>query len=354
MAETAIGPAEPIAGLIAAARAGDDEAFRHITEPYYRELHVHCYRMLGSFHDAEDAVQETFVRAWRGLASFQGRAQFRSWLYKIATNACLKQIERRPSVVLPREFGPPADPTLPPSRPVSEIVRLEPYPDLLLGDLQTSSPDPETVYILRERMELAFLAAIQLLPGRQRAALILRDALGWRASEVAKLLECSVASVNSALQRARAKLAERLPPGEGEGASRDLSVAAERSLVAQYMRAWEEGDMNSLAAILREDAVLTMPPASTWFQGRAAIAAFFHSLCFSQVRKRFRVLGTRANGLPACAAYEWDADDGHYWFNGIMVLRLEGNLVAEITGFGDPYLFRSFGLPEILDPNETP
>jgi RNA polymerase sigma-70 factor (ECF subfamily) len=354
MVETAIRPAEPIEALIAEARAGDHEAFRHLTEPYYRELHVHCYRMLGSFHDAEDAVQETFVRAWRSLATFEGRAQFRSWLYKIATNACLRQIERRPSLVRPREFGPPADPALPPSPPVSEIVRLEPYPDLLLGDLQASSPDPETVYILRERVELAFLAAIQLLPGRQRAALILRDVLGWRASEVANLLECSVASVNSALQRARANLAERLPPGEGDGANRVTSVATERSLVAQYMRAWEEGDMNALAAILKEDAVLTMPPASTWFQGRSAIAAFFDSLCFSQIRKRFRVLATRANGLPACAAYEWDADDGHYKFNGIMVLRLEGNLVAEITGFGDPYLFRSFGLPEILDPNETP
>ncbi|TMC95071.1 MAG: sigma-70 family RNA polymerase sigma factor [Chloroflexi bacterium] len=354
VAETAIRSVEPIEGLIAAAQAGDNEAFRHITEPYYRELHMHCYRMLGSFHDAEDAVQETFVRAWRGLATFQSRAQFRSWLYKIATNACLRQIERRPSRVLSRQYGPPADPTLPPSPPVSEIVRLEPYPDLLLGDQQTSSPDPETVYILRESMELAFLAAIQLLPGRQRAALLLRDVLGWRASEVANLLECSVASVNSALQRARANLAERLPPGEEDSASRVVSVAAERSLVAQYMRAWEEGDMNALAAILREDAVLTMPPASTWFQGRAAVAAFFHSLCFSQIRKRFRVLATRANGLPACAAYERDADDGPYTFNGIMVLRLEGNLVAEITGFGDPYLFRSFGLPEILDPDETP
>ncbi len=353
MADTAITFADSIEGLIAAARAGDHEAFRHLTEPYYRELHMHCYRMLGSFHDAEDAVQETFFRAWRGLATFQGRAQVRSWLYKIATNACLRQIERRPSLVLPREFGPPADPTLPPTPPVSEIVRLEPYPDMLLDDLQTGAPDPETVYILRERMELAFLATIQLLPGRQRAALILRDVLGWRASEVANLLECSVASVNSALQRARANLAERLPPGEGDRAGRVVSVAAERSLVDQYMRAWEEGDMNSLAAILREDAVLTMPPASTWFQGRAAIAAFFHSLCFSPIRKRFRVLATRANGLPACAAYEWDVADGHYWFNGIMVLRLDGNFVAEITGFGDPGLFKSFGLPEILEPDGT-
>jgi RNA polymerase sigma-70 factor (ECF subfamily) len=354
MAETAIRSADPIEGLIAAARAGDQEAFRCLTEPYYRELHVHCYRMLGSFHDAEDLVQETFLRAWRGLATFQGRSHFRSWLYKIATNACLKQIGRRPSRVLSRDFGPPADPTLPPTPPVSEIVRLEPYPDALLGSLQTNSADPEALYILRERIELAFLAAIQLLPGRQRAALILRDVLGWRASEVAALLECSVASVNSALQRARANLAQRFPRSERDGADRAVSIAAERSLVAQYMRAWEEGDMNALAAILREDAVLTMPPASTWFEGRSAIAVFFHSLCFSKVRKRFRVLPTRANGQPACAAYEWDPSDRNYRFSGLMVLVVEGNLVAEITGFGDPDLFRSFGLPGVLGPDGTP
>src|SRR2546427_3933962 len=155
VAETAIRSVEPIEGLIAAARAGDNEAFRHITEPYYRELHVHCYRMLGSFHDAEDAVQETFVRAWRGLATFQGRAQFRSWLYKIATNACLKQIERRPSLVLPRDYGPAADPALPPSPPVPGIVRLDPYPDALLAELETTSTDPETLYIRKETIELA-------------------------------------------------------------------------------------------------------------------------------------------------------------------------------------------------------
>ena len=348
MGETAVRSADPFEErLIAAARAGDHEAFSRLTAPYYRELHVHCYRMVGSFHDAEDLVQETFLRAWRSLDTFRGRAQFRAWLYKIATNQCLKEIERRPSRALPRDFGPPADPTLTPSPPVAEIVRLEPYPDVHLGEVSGSAPDPEALYTFRESIELAFLAAIQVLPPRQRAVLILRDVLGWRAAEAATLLESSEASVNSALQRARATLAQRFRRTDPESLSQ-ASEPAERSLLARYIRAWEEGDMNALATLLKEDAVLTMPPAPTWFQGRKAIADFFHYLCFSEERKRFRVLPTRTNGQPACAAYEWDDGAGHYRFSGIMVLRLDDDLVGEVLGFGDRDLFASFRLPEVL------
>lgn len=354
MADTAVRSADPIeARLIAAARSGDHEAFRRLAEPYYRELHIHCYRMLGSFHDAEDLVQETLLRAWRSLDTFEGRAQFRSWLYTIATNACLKEIERRPARGLPWDFGPPADPTLPPAPPAAEIVGLEPYPDVLLSELPGTSADPEAVYVFRESVELAFLAAIQLLPPRQRAVLILRDVLGWRAAEVAALLKSSVASVNSALQRARATIAHRLPSPGRDGVVRVVSEATERSLLARYMQAWEEGDMDALAALLREDAVLTMPPAPTWFEGREAIAAFFQSLCFSEEPKRFRMVPTGANGQPACAAYEWDDNTGHFRFSGIMVLKLEEAGVAEITGFGDPDLFASFGLPASLGTKGT-
>jgi RNA polymerase sigma-70 factor (ECF subfamily) len=335
--------------LVAAARAGNLEAFRELTEPYYRELHIHCYRMLGSYHDAEDLVQETFLRVWRGLDKFEGRAQFRSWLYKIATNACLKELAGRRRRMLPRDLGPAADPLEAPSPPSAEVVQLDPYPDVLLRDSFVSE-DPQQLYTFRESLELAFLAAIHLLTPRQRAVLILRDVLGWRAVEVATLLEASVVSVNSALSRARATLARRLPPHQEDVADGLSFEASERSVLARYMRAWEKGDMNALAALLRRDALLTMPPASTWLEGPEAIAAFFHSLCFTSRPKRFRMLPTHANGQPACAAYEWDAGAGCYRFSGLMVLRLRNHLIAEITGFGDRGLHSLFSLPEALAP----
>jgi len=355
MAEAATQPSHAIEErLIAAAMAGDQEAFGRLTQPYHRELHVHCYRMLGSFHDAEDLVQETLLRAWRSLGTFQGRAQFRSWLYKIATNACLKELERHPARVLVRDFSPQADPLLPPSPPVAEIVQLEPYPDVILSEQSSDSADPEALYILRESVEIAFLTAIQLLPPRQRAVLILCDVLGWRAAEVAALVGTSIASVNSAIQRARATLAHGLPGTRREDPRRAVTNEAEQLLLARYIRAWEEGDMDALAVLLKEDALLTMPPAPNWFQGRTAIAAFFHNFCFSVERKRFRALPTRANGHPACAAYEWNAAAGHYRFSGIMLLRIDGDLVAEVIGFGNPALFAAFRLPEVLGTGARP
>src|SRR5262249_44202171 len=257
MAEIAAQPSRAIEEqLIAAAAAGDEEAFRRLTEPYHRELHVHCYRMLGSFHDAEDLVQETLLRAWRSLGTFEGRAQFRSWLYKIATNACLKELERHPARVLARDSSPQAD-LLPPSPPGGEIVQLEPYPDVALRGQWSDSADPEALYILQESVEIAFLTAIQLLQPRQRAVLILRDVLDWRATEVAALLGASVTSVNSALQRARATVARHLPRTGREDPRRAVTKEAEQLLLARYIQAWEEGDMDALAALLKEDALLT-------------------------------------------------------------------------------------------------
>ena len=334
--------------LIEAARAGDDEAFGRLTQTYFRELHVHCYRMLGSFHDAEDLVQETFLRAWRSLSTYEARAPFRSWLYRIATNVCLREIERRPSRTLPQDFSPAADPMRPLSPPITEIVLLEPYPNHLLGELAGRASDPEATYLFRESIELAFLAVVQLLPPRQRAVLLLHDVLGWRAAEVAGLLGSSPAAVSSALQRARATLAYHHRDA-GSFPHRDAaSEATVRSVVTRYITAWEQGDMNVLAALLKEDAVLTMAPAPNWFRGRTAIAIFFDQLCFSEHPKRFRLLSSGANGQPACAAYELDRGAAAFRFSGIMALRLEGDRVAEITGFGDPGLFAVFGLPEVL------
>src|SRR5262249_49288841 len=257
MAEAATQPSHAIeARLIAAAVAGDQEAFGGLRQPYHRELHVHCYRMLGSFHDAEDLVQETLLRAWRSLGTFEGRAQFRSWLYKIATNACLKELERHPARVLARDSSPQAD-LLPPSPPVAEIVQLEPYPDVALRGQWSDSADPEALYTLQESVEIAFLTAIQLLQPRQRAVLILRDVLDWRATEVAALLGASVTSVNSALQRARATVARHLPRTGREDPRRAVTKEAEQLLLARYIQAWEEGDMDALAALLKEDALLT-------------------------------------------------------------------------------------------------
>lgn len=350
MAEPVVRSPEQVEGrLIADARSGNHDAFRRLTEPHYRELHVHCYRMVGSFHDAEDLVQETFLRAWRSLATYKGRAPFRAWLYRIATNACLKEIERRPQRILPQDIGPAADPMLPPSPPIAEVIQLEPYPSALLSELAGAAPDPEAVYIFRESIELAFLTAIQLLPARQRAALILRDVLGWSAGEVATLLESSVASVNSALQRARTTLGNRLPHRGTGTTGKAVSELAQQSLLVRYIHAWDEGDMNALALLLKEDAVLTMAPAPNWFQGRSAIATFFHQLCFSDHPKRYRLIATGANWQPACAAYEWEAEAGHYRFSGTMALRVETGQVAEITGFGDPGLFALFGIPEFLE-----
>ena len=257
--------------LLEAARGGDENAYRDLLEPYRGELHAHCYRMLGSVHDAEDALQDASLRAWRGLAKFEGRSSLRSWLYTIATNTCLNQIARRPKRVLPVDYGPAADPHGGPGEPVVESVWVEPYPDETLG-LEDGLAAPEARYEQRESVELAFIAALQLLPPNQRAVLILREVLGFSAQEVADSLDTSVASVNSALQRARKTVDERLPEQSQQATLRALGDDELSEIVERYVEAWEQNDFETVVEMLAEDATFAMPPLASWFGGKDEIA----------------------------------------------------------------------------------
>ena len=328
--------------VVAAAKAGDEAAFVSLVERYRRELHVHCYRMTGSFEDAEDLVQETFLRAWRRRASFEGRSTFRAWLYRIATNACLDALaqERRrarpdPGAALP----PPAD-----------LPWLQPYPDLLLDGAAPSEGEPDAAAVSKETIELAFLAAIQYLPPRQRAVLILRDVLGWSAKETASLLESSAASVNSALQRARATLKKRLPRRRLEGAAGAEPSEEERALLQRYVDAHERADIAGLAALLRDDALLTMPPQPLWYRGRDVIATFLAQAiepASPDYIGHFRLVPTRANRQPAAANYLRRPGDSVYRALALDVLRVEEGTVVEIVAFPAD-LCPAFGLPPTL------
>ncbi|HWE60422.1 MAG TPA: RNA polymerase subunit sigma-70 [Chloroflexota bacterium] len=327
---------------LAAARAGDQAAFAGLVEPYRRELLVHSYRMLGSFEDAEDILQEALLRAWRRLASFEERASLRAWLYKIATHAALDALDSRRTRSLPTSTHRPGDPAAPLPAPSVEQLWLDPLPDALLP---AGTAGPEALYDLRESVTLAFLAALQHLPGRQRAVLILRDVLAWRADEVAELLEMSVAAVNSALQRARAtmKTLHGTVTREAPVAAADARTAR---LLTRYVHAWEAADVHRLVALLREDAVLTMPPLPAWYRGRGAIQAFLLGHLFQgDAIGRFRLVATRANGSPAFAAYTRGAD-GVYRPGAIQVLTLAGDGIAEIHDFLalDGRLFTRFDL----------
>jgi RNA polymerase sigma-70 factor (ECF subfamily) len=309
--------------LLAAVRAGDEDAFRSLTEPFVRELRLHCYRMLGSLFDAEDALQETLVRAWRHIGRFDGRS-LRAWLYRIATNVCLSAAVRR--------------------RTEDEPLRLTAFPDSFLDELPSSEAGPASRYDLQECVQLAFLASIQLLPPRQRAVLLLRDVLAFSASEVADQLDVSVASVNGALQRARGSLDRERREGRlavGTRASSDV----ERSLLRRFMAAWQAVDIDGLVALLKEDAVLTMPPFPMRFVGRGAIGEFLARVPAGGALDRIRLVPIHANRQPAVAAYMLDAEEGTHRAYGLMVLALDGEVIAEITGFSDPSLFSSFGLP---------
>jgi RNA polymerase sigma-70 factor (ECF subfamily) len=338
-------------GLISAAKGGDERAFAMLTNRYRRELRVHCYRMLGSFDDAEDLVQETLLRAWRGLPgfSFEGRWSFRAWLYRIATNACLKALARNPRRLLPWQLGPPGAPGGP-LQPASELPWLQPYPDHLLEAPAPSADEPEAVAVAKETIELAFLATIQLLPPRQRAVLIVRDALGWSASEAASLLDTSVASVNSALQRARATLRERLPKRRTDWAPASDPTAEERAVLQRYIQAHERGDAAAVAELLREDARGGMPPTPTWFQGRdaimAALAASFDPASPTYTGE-YRCLPTRANRQPAAACYVRAAGDSRFRAFSLDVLRVEQARIVEVIGFAADR-FPAFGLPPTL------
>jgi RNA polymerase sigma-70 factor (TIGR02960 family) len=325
------------------ARAGEEEAFRALTDPYRRELQLHCYRIVGSAQDAEDLLQETLLAAWRGLERFEGRTSLRAWLYRIATNRCLNAL--RDSGRRPREAQPIAEPPEPTRR--AEPVWLEPYPDALLDELPDTSAGPEARYEAKEAVALAFVAALQHLPPRQRAALVLRDVLGFRATEVADMLETSEASVRGALQRARAALETRLPAHDRERAPLPRS-RRERELVGRFAEAVESGDIDGIVSLLTDDAWVTMPPQPFEYQGHVAIGGFLQDRASLRGRRPLRLVPTRANRQPAFGCYLPSAHAAIARPYGLMVLTLEGDRVAAITWFGDSSVFPHFGLPRTL------
>jgi RNA polymerase sigma-70 factor, ECF subfamily len=335
-------PDEP--ALLESAKRGDREAFERLAEPYRRELQLHCYRMLGGFHDAEDLVQDTLLRAWRGLGGFQpeGRGSFRGWLYRIATNACLTALARRGRRALPDMLGSPST-RMPEGEPATEMPWLEPYPDAALEGVPDSAPGPDARYEMREAVQLAFIAAIQHIPPRQRAVLLLRDVLGWSAAETGQLLDASVASVNSALQRAHATLEKRSPAGPP--ASRALRDDRQRALLERYVRTWENTDLDGFVALLREDAVFSMPPRREWYRGREAIRVFF-GWAWKWYRG-FRLVPTAANGQPAFALYSRSQRTFEWRPHSIHVLTLQDDAIAALTMFQAPEVFAAFGLPSL-------
>ena len=323
----------------------ESEEFARLTDPFRDELLAYCYRMLGSVHDAEDQVQETLLRAWRSYDGFEGRSSMRTWLYRIATNACLRALENRGRRPLPSGLGAPAqEADTAPGAPRTEVPWLEPFPDALFG---TAPADPAAVVVSRTSMRLALIAALQYLPPRQRAVLILRDVLRWRAAEVAGLLGISTIAVNSLLQRARAQL-ELAAPAEDD--IREPARAVDRELVGRWAAAFENADLTALVAMLREDAVLEMPPQPGWFRGRGAIAGFLGAQVLGRPGD-WRSVATAANGQPAFAAYLRDGDGG-YHAHGICVLTQPGTQVSRIVCFNDPGLFPVFGLPARLPAGE--
>ena len=331
----------PYERLVAAATNGDAAAFSTVVERHRSELQVHAYRMLGSLEDAQDAVQDALLRAWRSRATYDGRSTLRAWLYRITTNACLRILERRPGRVLPYDAGPAAELGARP-QPPADLPWLQPYPDRLLDQ----SPGPDEAAVARETIELAFLAAIQHLPPRQRAVLILRDALDWSANETAAVLEMSVPAANSALQRARATMKEQLPAGRLEWATLADADAAERSLLQTYMEAMERHDERQLVSLLRDDVRMAMPPHPTWYEGREAVAAFFADIAFAPESEAHRMVPTRANRQPAFGVYRGVGADARPF--GINVLRIESGQIVDIDFFLHPELFPAFGLPGTL------
>jgi RNA polymerase sigma-70 factor (ECF subfamily) len=334
---------EESAALVAGVLSGDEAAFAALTEPYRRQLHVHCYRMLGSFDEAEDLVQETLLRAWRGRAGFEGRSMVRTWLYRIATNACLDFLESRSRRLQSLERHQAAE--------SYGVEWLQPYPDRLLDQIASTDSEPDTLAIARETIELAYLAAIQYLPPKQRAILILRDALGWSAKETANLLDETLGSVNSALHRARSSMRKRLPKRRLEWSAAATPTTAETRLLERYMEATDRADVAGLTALLREEARLTMPPYPTWFQGREEIAtafAFSTDPSSPAYLGQLRTVATAANRQLAVAAYVRRPGDSEYRALGVDVLRLEGELVVEITRFVNADLFAAFGLPPTI------
>lgn len=340
------------------ANPGDDLAFEELAEPYRREIKSHCYRLMGSLHEADDLVQETYLRAWRSFSSFKpdgsdDRGSFRAWLYRIATNACLNALEgrKRQQRYLPNQLGPASPPKME-GGPALDIPWLEPYPDANLEGFADAAPNPEARYTARESVQLAFVAATQQLPPRQRAALMLCDVLGWASAEAASLLGGSTASINSALQRARDTLSQRYsdrrPPMESR------PTPAQQKLLGRYLQAWEGHDVDGFVALLKEDATAVMPPWLQWFMGREVIGKFFAAAW--KTCGGLHLEPTSANGQPAFAIYEHSDIDKRWNAHSIHVLTLENDVISAVTLFLEPRLFQDFGLPLFLpdDANWAP
>ena len=358
-----------------AARNGDEDAYRDLVEPHRSELRAHCYRMLGSVDDAEDALQEALLRAWRGLSGFEGRSSLRSWLYRIATNTCLDAIARRPKRVLPVDYGPATDPHDGPGEPVVESVWMEPYPDERL-EVEDGYAAPDARYEQLESVELAFIAALQHLPANQRAVLILREVLAFSAREVADALQTTVAAVNSALQRARKGVEERLPAQSQQATLRTLGDEGLREVVDGYVEAWDRGDIDAVVSMLTEDAAFSMPPLASWFGGpeggHEELRAFL-TLGPLSGEWRWRHLPVRASGQPALAFYSWDERERTHLPFALNVFTLRDRRISDVTAFvcrsierpdraayarwpeqpADPgrlnAYFERFGLPERVD-----
>ncbi len=330
--------------LLARAKAGDEEAFARLVEPCRRELHVHCYRILGSTQDAEDALQETLLAAWRGLGSFEERASIRTWLYTVATNRCLNALRaarRRPRSEAPMDRADLPEPTR-----LGEVLWLEPYPDVMLDGVPATAPGPEARYEMREAISLAFVTALQLLPPRQRAVLILRDVLGYHASEVAAMLDSSTESVNSALKRARSTLDGELRDASGREPPPPPDSPRERELVERLTRAFENSDVDAIVALLSDDVRLTMPPLPLEYHGRDLAARFFTAVSL-EGRRRYRIIPTRANGQPAFGLYIRDPGQTVHRAVGVLVATLAGDEICALTRF-DTSVLPEFGLPRRL------
>lgn len=335
-------PDEAEGSSLAAAVSGDRAAFSALTEPHRGELMTHCYRMLGSLQDAEDLVQETLLRAWRRLDTFEGRASLRTWLYKIATNACLDVLKRRPKRALPQNLRRASDPGEPVSPPAADPIWLEPFPDELLAPFDTS---PEARYEAHESISLAFLIALQELPPRQRAVLIFCDVLGWSIREVVDLLETTTTAVHSALYRARSRLNDHYSTEDFQNRRLSQLDHQTRALLDRYVHAWEAADIDALVALLKEDATFTMPPFPIWYRGRRSIRTFISSTILAgDPQGRWRLQPVQTNSQPGFAWYRRDEPGDRYAAYAIQVLTIQDGLLSEITTFGFPHLFPFFGL----------
>ena len=330
--------------LIEEARAGNQQAFEELTEPYRREILAHCYRILGSFEDAEDMSQETFVRVWKRLDSFEGRSSLRAWFYKIATNTCLDALDSRRVRGLPRELYAQADPKNPLPPATKEVIWIEPFPDAMID--RQPNIYPEARYDVRESITLAFIAALQKLPGRQRAALLLCDVMGWSSAEAAEILDMTTAAINSALQRARETMKQ---PAERKTRPSRLNEQL-TSLLAKYVAAWEAADSAALVAVLREDVALTMPPIPVWYGGRVDVKAFLDGTLFQGPQaRRLKLMPAQVNGSPSFVAYGMD-ESGVHRAEALHILTIENGEISEINDYlsFDGSLFSKLGIPLVV------